>query len=94
MPSSLLSPIFEVVLEIFLHFFCYFIGRIAVPVVSLGRWRCERITHHVPRKKLRAAGFYYRRDGRVYVTAEATEVLGLVLAILIISAVALFVALR
>ena len=76
MPASLLSSALAVVLEFFLHVFCYYFGRAVVPVLSLGRWKCDRLSAHVPRKNLRAAGVYHRRDGRVYLTVEDTYFVG------------------
>ena len=36
MPSSIVQGIVEVVLQGFLEFACYFVGRIVVPVISFG----------------------------------------------------------
>lgn len=76
MPSSIIQGIFEVVLQGFMEIVCYFIGSIVVPVVSFGRWNCDRITADVPRRKVRAAGFYHLRGQQVYLTAEATQLVG------------------
>lgn len=82
MPSSIVQGIFEVVLQGFLEVICYFVGSIVVPVISFGRWQCDRITADVPRRKFRAAGIYHLRGQQVYLTAEATQLVGLLTVVL------------
>ncbi len=84
MPASIVQGLFEAVLQGFLEIGCYFIGRIVVPVISLGRWKCDRITANTPRRKLRAAGVYHWRGQQVYLTAEGTQLVGLVAILLVI----------
>jgi len=84
MPSSIVQGIFEVVLQGFLQIVCYFIGTVVVPVVSFGCWKCDRITADVPRRKIRAAGFYHLRGQQVYLTAEATQLVGLLTLVLFV----------
>ncbi len=84
MPSSIVQGVVEGVLEVFLEVACYYIGRMVVPAISLGRWKCDRMTANVPRRKLRAAGFYHVRGGQVYLTTEATMSVGLVTVVLLI----------
>jgi len=55
-----------------------------VPIISFGRWKCDRFLYEVPRKKLRRGGFYHPRGQQVYLTAEATSLVGLVFCGLII----------
>lgn len=84
MPSSIVQGIVEVVLQGFLEFVCYFVGRIVVPVISFGCWKCDSITADVPRRKIRAAGFYHLRGQQVYLTAEATQLVGLLTVVLFV----------
>jgi len=73
MPASIFQGILEAVLELG----CYFIGRLVVPLVSFGRWQCDQLTANTPRRKLRTAGIYHLRGRQVYLTAEATQFVGL-----------------
>lgn len=70
------SIIVELLLQGFLEFACYFVGRIIVSIVSIGSWRCDHITANVARRKIRAAGFYRLRGQQVYLTVEATQLVG------------------
>jgi hypothetical protein len=84
MPSSIVQGVVEVILQVVLEFACYFIGRVVVPVVSFGRWKCDRITADTPRRKIRAARFYHLRGQQVYLTAEATQLVGVVTVLLFV----------
>lgn len=86
MPSSIVQGVLEIVFQAAFEVRCYYIGRIVVPVISLGRWKCDRISADVPRRKLRAAGLYHLRGQRVYLTAEATQFVGLISLALLIGA--------
>ena len=77
MPSSIVQGLLEIVFQAVFEVGCYYIGRGVVPVISLGRWGCDQITATVPRRKLRAAGLHHLRGGRVFLTAEATQFVGL-----------------
>jgi hypothetical protein len=78
MLSSFAQSILECVLECFLGIIFFFLGRIVVPVISLRQWKCDGFTANVPRKRLRAAGLYHRRGNQVYLTVEATQLVGFV----------------
>ncbi len=65
---------------------CYLIGRVVVPVVSVGRWKCDRMAANTSRRKLRAAGWYRLRGRQVYLTPEATQFVGFVALLLVIGA--------
>lgn len=77
MPSSIVQGIFEFLLQGFMEIVCYFIGRIVVPIVTSGRWKCGDFASEVSRHKRRAGGFYYVEGRQVYLTAEATQLAGL-----------------
>ncbi len=85
MPSSIVQGVLEVVLQGFMEFVCYFVGRIVVPVLSFGRWKCDHITADVPRRKIKAAGVYHLRGQQVYLTAEATQLVGLLMLLLVVA---------
>jgi hypothetical protein len=83
MPGSIIG---ELILQPLLEFICYCIGRIFVPVFSLGRIKCDRITADTPRRKLRWGGLYHRRGQQIYLTAEATSGAGLIFIIMALAA--------
>lgn len=86
MPASfigelILQPIFEAVF----HVAAYYVGRVIVPVISFGRWKCDRLLRAVPKKKLRWSGLYHLRGQQIYLTADATALVGLVFSGLVIA---------
>lgn len=78
MPASIFQGLFEILFQGVIEIAAYYIGRVVVPMISLGRWKCDRMLADTPRRKLRAAGFYHLRGKQVYLTAEATQVVGMV----------------
>ena len=70
--------------EAVFHVGAYYVGRVVVPVVSFGRWKCDRLLRDVPKKKLRWSGLYHMRGRQIYLTADATALVGLVLSGLVI----------
>jgi hypothetical protein len=84
MPSSIVQGTFELVLQTTLEVVAYFIGRIVVPVVSLGRWNCDSLSDHGPRKKFWVAGLSRVRNGQVHLTAEATQLVGVLTILLVV----------
>jgi len=78
MPASIVAELLQPILEAVFHAVCYCLGRVTVPIISFGRWKCDRFLYEVPRKKLRRGGFYHPRGQQVYLTAEATSLVGLV----------------
>jgi hypothetical protein len=82
MPSSIVQGLLEIVLQFFLEVVCYLVGNIVVPIISFGRWKCDDNTANVPRRKFLAAGFYHLRGQQVYLTAEATQLVGLLTVII------------
>ncbi len=83
MPASflvelILQPIFELVFYVG----GYYAGRLVVPVISFGRWKCDRLLRDIPKKKLKWSGTYHLRGQRVYLTAEATASVGVLFIVL------------
>jgi hypothetical protein len=79
MPGSIIAemivqPILEAVFEVGL----YYVGRVVVPVVSLGRWKCDPLLRETPKKKQKWGGVYHLRGDQVYFTNGGTSVVGLV----------------
>ena len=74
MPESVVG---ELVLRVVFEFVCYWVGRVVVSVVSLGSLRCDRVATEIPRRRLRWGGVYYRYGQQVYLTAEATMLVGM-----------------
>jgi hypothetical protein len=91
MPGSILGelilrPIFELVF----HVVAYCIGSVVVPIVSLGRWKCDPMLRETSKKKqhkVRWGGLYQVRGQQVYVKAEGTALVGLVFGALVVAAV-------
>lgn len=88
MPASIigeiiLQPLFELVF----HVVAYHVGCVILPIVSVGRWKCDRLLREVPKKKLRWGGFCHRRGDQVYLTADATALVGLLFSGLVIGLV-------
>lgn len=86
MPASILQGLFEVILEALLEVFCCFVGQIVVPIASLGRLKCDKFASGITRRKFRWHGLFHRRGRQVYLTAEATAVVGF---FIIITAIAI-----
>jgi hypothetical protein len=85
MPASIVQGIFEVLLEAVFDIACYYVGQIAVPIVSLGRLKCDRFTSGTTRRRIRLNRLFHRGGQQVYLTAEATAVVGfIVIAIAIV----------
>ena len=63
----------------------YYVGRVVVPVISFGRWKCDRLLRDVPKKKLRWSGLYHLRGQQIYLTADATALVGLLFSGLVIA---------
>ena len=74
------------ILEFFFQIVCYYIGRVVVPILSLGRIQCDRLATDTPRQKLRWGGLFHRQAERVYLTAEATSGVGLLIVVLVVAA--------
>lgn len=83
MPSSVLQGILEAILQPIFEVGGYYVGRAVVPLLSLGRLRCEDLMADSPRSQLRWRNLYYRRGSRVYLTAEATAAAGIVVVLVI-----------
>jgi hypothetical protein len=86
MPASFLAELLEPVFQAVFEVACYYAGRVVVPVISVGRWKCDALLRDVPKKKLRLAGLYHLRGDQVYLTAETTALVGLLFAVLVIAA--------
>jgi len=84
MPSSIIQGVFKIVIRLVLEVGCYYLGRIVVPIFSLGRIKCDRLTQEVPRQKLKWTGIYSRRNGHIYLSSEATCFAGLLFVFLLI----------
>ena len=80
MPGTIIGElILRPILEFIFHFVCYYIGRVIVPVVSLGRIKCDRNTADTPHRNLRWGGSFHRRGQQIYLTAVATAGVGMLI---------------
>ncbi len=78
MPGSFIGEIIvRPILELVFQVAAYYVGCIVVPVVSLGRWQCDPLLSDGPKRRLRKFGLYHLRGQRVFLTAEATALVGL-----------------
>lgn len=88
MPGSFIGElILQPILEFFLHVVCYYIGWVVVPVLSLGRLKCDPITADTRQRKQTAGGSFHRRGQQVYLTPETTALVGLLVVALIVTGV-------
>lgn len=86
MPGSIIGElILQPILEFIFQVVCYYIGRVVVPVFTLGRIKCDRITADTPRQKLRWGGLCHRRGQQPYLTAEATSGAGVLFVVLVVA---------
>ncbi len=77
MPASLIAElVLQPVLELVFYTGGYYVGRLVVPVISMGRWKCDRLLREAPKKKVRWSGVYHLRGQQVHLTAEATAGVG------------------
>ena len=83
MPASILQGIAEAILQPILEVGCYYVGRVIVPIVSLGRLKCDLIMADTPRQKIRGGGLFHRRGQQIYLTADATAGVGIIFIILV-----------
>jgi len=85
MPASIIAElILQPILEFIFLVLGYYIGRVVVSVFTLGRIKCDRLLAGTPRRKMRWAGTYYRRGRQIYLTAEATAVVGVLFVVLVV----------
>ncbi len=66
--------------EMIVHPLVYGVGTIVVPIISFGRWKCDQLLRDIPKKKkkkIKWGGFYHLRGQQVYLTADATTLVGL-----------------
>ena len=74
MLADFLQPLGEALFEIAFYFF----GRVIVPLISLGNWRCEPLLSDVPKRETRWGGLFHYRSGQIYFTSEGTAAIGAV----------------
>ncbi|HEY5913094.1 MAG TPA: hypothetical protein VJA21_21095 [Verrucomicrobiae bacterium] len=77
MPASFIAElILQPVFEFVFYVGGYYVGRLIVPVISVGRWKYDRLLREVPKKKLKWSGTYHLRGRQIYLTSEATAGVG------------------
>ena len=85
MPASFIAElILQPILEFVFYVGGYYVGRLVVPLISLGRWKCDRLLREVPKKKLKWSGTYHLRGQQIYLTAEATAGVGVLFVAVIV----------
>ena len=85
MPASFIGElVLQPILEFIFHILGYYVGRVVVSVTTLGRIKCDRMLADTPRRKLRWGGTYHRRGERIYLTPEATAVVGVLFVALVV----------
>jgi hypothetical protein len=61
----------------------YLVGRIAIPVMSFGRWRCLPLLSRVSKEETSWGGLIHRTRTRTYFTSGGTAAIGGMVCILI-----------
>jgi hypothetical protein len=84
--SSLLEGIGNALAESIVEVVFYFVGRIVVPVISLGRWHCEPALSTAPKHETRCGGLYRRRSDGIYFTSGGTAAVGGILCLVVAGA--------
>jgi hypothetical protein len=88
MPASIIGEIIlQPIFELLFHVVAYHVGCLVVPIISFGRWKCDRLLKEVPKKKLRRSRFYHWRGDQIYLTTDATSLVGLLFSGLLIGLV-------
>ena len=78
MPAGFIGEvILQPICELVFHVAAYHVGCVVVPIVSFGCWKCDPLLREMPKKKLRLGGFYHRRGPQIYLTSDATSLVGL-----------------
>lgn len=90
MPASFVAEILSPVFEVIFGVAGYYVGRVVVPIISFGRWKCDPLLRQVPKAKLKWGGFYHRRGQRVYLTAESTILVGILFCGLVVTVLLLW----
>lgn len=54
----------------------YVVGRIVIPVASLGRWRCLPLLSRVSKAETSWGGLIHRTHSRIYFTSGGTAAVG------------------
>lgn len=83
MLSDFLQPIGEALFELAF----YYIGRILIPVISLGVWHCEPLLSSVPKQQVRWGGMFHYRGSRIYFTSGGTAVMGAMFSLIVVAGV-------
>lgn len=75
--DAFLQPIFEVT--------CFWIGYVVTPVLTLGLIRCESWDEHLRQPdESGQEHFYFKRDGQIFLSQDATTLCGLSFSILVV----------
>ena len=84
MPASFLAEfVLQPILELVFHLGGYYVGRMVVPVISFGKWKCDPLLRDIPNRKLRWQGTYHKRGQQVYLTNETTAAIGVLFVVLL-----------
>ena len=83
MLSGIVQSFIEYIFHLIFEVACYWICRVVVPVIPLGRWKCGPIGADVPRLKPRGPGGRHRSCRHVYLTDLATQIVGLLSVVVI-----------
>ena len=91
MPASFIAElVLQPILELVFYVGGYHVGRLVVPLISFGRWKCDRLLREVPKKQLRWSGSHHLRGKQVYLTAEATAGAGVLFLVLVVGSLVLW----
>lgn len=77
MPSFIVEAVAEPILEVVIPFVLYGVGRLVVTIVSLGQLKCDRLLQGTTRGRFKWSGIYRWSGRQLYLTSNATMVIGL-----------------
>jgi len=64
MPASIVAELLQPILEAVFHAVCYCLGRVTVPIISFGRWKCDRFLYEVRERSSDRAVFTIHAGSR------------------------------
>ena len=80
----MLSDILQIIGQALFEIAGYFIGRLVIAAVSLGRWRCEPLLTVVPKRERRWGGLFHYRNGLIYFTSEGASLIGVLFFLILV----------
>ncbi len=84
MPGSIIGElILRPILEIVVHTIGYYVGLFLIPILTLGRIKCDRIGTDLPGSKDPPNRLHYRQGKQLCLTGEGTGVFGTLIVLVV-----------